>query len=95
MEDACGWQWMADLLAELGFEPHLGHPPAIKVLAKNEPKADRPDADRLARFWLKGIFPECYLSTPDVRQIRERVRYRMALAGSRTQIKNRLHAILH
>ncbi len=95
MEGSFGWQWVADLLAELGFEPHLGHPPAIKVLAKNEPKADRPDADRLARFWLKGIFPECYLSTPDVRQIRERVRYRMALAGSRTQIKNRLHAVLH
>jgi len=95
MEGAFGWQWVADLLAELGFEPHLGHPPAIRVLAKNEPKADRPDADRLARFWLRGIFPECYLSPPDVRQIRERVRYRMALSGSRTQIKNRIHAILH
>lgn len=95
MEGAFGWPWVADLLTELGFQPHLGHPPAIKVLAKHEPKADRPDADRLARFWLQGIFPECYLSTPDVRQIRERVRYRMALAGSRAQIKNRIHAILH
>jgi transposase len=95
MEGSFGWQWVADLLAELGFEPHLGHPPAIKVLAKNEAKADRPDADRLARFWLRGIFPECYLSSPEVRQIRERVRYRMALASSRTQLKNRVHAILH
>jgi hypothetical protein len=26
MEGSFGWQWVADLLAELGLEPHLGHP---------------------------------------------------------------------
>ena len=65
------------------------------MLAKNEAKSDRADADRLARFWLRGTFPKSYLSTPEVRQIRERVRYRMALACTRTQIKNRAHALLH
>jgi transposase len=67
----------------------------MKVLAKNEAKSDRADADRLARFWLQGKFPGCYLSTPEVRQIRERVRYRMTLSHTRTQIKGRVHAILH
>jgi transposase len=95
MEGAFGWPWVADLLAELGLNPYLGHPPALKVLAKNEAKSDRADADRLARFWLRGTFPKSYLSTPEVRQIRERVRYRMALACTRTQIKNRAQALLH
>ena len=95
MEGAFGWQWVADLLAELQLEPQLGHPPAIRVLAKNEPKSDRVDADRLARFWLQGKFPRSYLSTPEVRQIRERVRYRMALAGVRSRIKNRVQSLLH
>lgn len=95
MEGAFGWPWVADLLAELGLEPHLGHPPALRVLARNEAKSDRADADRLARFWLKGTFPQSYLSTPEVRQIRERVRYRMTLAASRAQVKNRVQAILH
>lgn len=95
MEGAFGWPWLADLLTELGLQPHLGHPPALKVLAKHEPKSDRVDADRLGRFWLRGTFPECYLSTPEVRQIRERIRYRMALADARGQLKNRIHAILH
>lgn len=95
MEGAFGWPWIADLLAELGLDPHLGHPPAIKVLAKNEAKADRVDADRLGRFWLRGIFPESYLSTPEVRQLRERLRYRMALVHLRGGIKNRVQAILH
>src|SRR5215472_6495103 len=64
MEGSYGWPWIADLLQALHLEPHLGHPPAIRVLARNEAKADRVDADRLGRFWLRGIFPECYLATP-------------------------------
>ena len=95
MEGSFGWPWIADLLHELGLEPHLGHPPAIKVLAKNEAKADRVDADRLGRFWLRGIFPESYLSTPEVRQLRERLRYRMALVRVRTQSRIAIQAILH
>lgn len=95
MEGSFGWQWIADLLDELDLDPHLGHPPAIKVLAKNEAKADRVDADRLGRFWLRGIFPESYLATPDVRQLRERLRYRMALVYLQSGMKNRVQAILH
>lgn len=95
MEGAFGWPWIADLLTEMGLDPHLGHPPAIRVLAKNEPKTDRCDSDRLGRFWLRGIFPQSYLATPEVRQLRERLRYRMALVGLRTGVKNRIQAILH
>jgi transposase len=95
MEGAFGWQWVADLQQELGLEPHLGHPPALRVLAKNEAKCDRQDADRLGRFWLKGTFPESYLSTPAVRQFRERLRYRGALVNIRAGVKNRVQAILH
>jgi transposase len=95
MEGAFGWPWIADLLDELGLDPHLGHPPAIKILAKNEAKADRVDADRLGRFWLRGIFPESYLSTPEVRDLRERLRYRQALVYIRGGMKCRVQAILH
>jgi transposase len=95
MEGSFGWQWVADFLTEAGLDPHLGHPPGLKVLAKNEPKSDRVDADRLARFYLRGTFPKSYLATPEVRQIRERIRYRMALSQVRVAVKCRIHAILH
>jgi transposase len=95
MEGAFGWQWVADLHQELGLEPHLGHPPALRVLAKNRAKCDRKDADRLGCFWLEGKFPESYLSTPEVRQFRERLRYRGALVNIRSGVKNRVQAILH
>ena len=53
------------------------------------------DADRLAKFQLRGILPEAYLAPPEVRLRRERLRYRMALSGLRTGVKNRIQAILH
>jgi transposase len=95
LEAAYGWPWIADLLEEMGLEPHLAHPPAVKVLAKTEAKGDRIDADRLGKFQLRGILPESYLATPEVRRRRERVRYRMALSRLRTGVKNRIQAILH
>ncbi len=95
LEAAYGWPWIADLLEELGLEPHLGHPPAIKVLAKTEAKGDRIDADRLGKLQIRGILPEAYLASPEVRMRRERMRYRMALSRLRTGVKNRIQAILH
>lgn len=95
MEAAFGWPWIADLLEESGLDPHLGHPPALKVLAQHEAKSDRRDSDRLAKFQLRGILPESYLAPPEVRQIRERTRYRMALTTLRCGVKNRIQALLH
>lgn len=95
LEAAFGWPWIADLLEEMELEPHLGHPPAIRVLAKTKAKSDRIDADRLAKFQLQGILPESYLASPEVRIQRERTRYRMALSKLRTGMKNRIQAILH
>jgi transposase len=95
MEASFGWPWIADLLEEFGLQPHLGHPPAIRALAKHEAKADRSDADRLGKFQLRGILPESYLAPPEVRQQRERMRYRMALVVLRTGVKNRIQALFH
>jgi len=95
LEATFGWPWVADLLEELGHPVHLGHPPVIRALAKHEAKTDRCDSDRLGKFQLRGILPESYLAPPDVRQRRERTRYRMALSLLRTGVKNRVQAILH
>jgi transposase len=95
LEAAFGWPWVADLLEEFRLDVHLGHPPVIRALAKHEAKTDRCDGDRLGKFQLRGILPESYLAPPEVRQRRERTRYRMALVALRTEIKNRIQAILH
>jgi transposase len=95
LEATFGWPWVADLLEELGHPVHLAHPPVVRALAKHEAKTDRCDSDRLGKFQLRGILPESYLAPPDVRQRRERTRYRMALSALRTGVKNRAAAVLH
>ena len=95
LEATFGWPWVADLLQELGHPVHLAHPPVVRALAKHEAKTDRCDSDRLGKFQLRGILPESYLAPPEVRQRRERTRYRMALSALRTAVKNRAQAILH
>lgn len=95
LEATFGWPWVADLLEELGHPVHLAHPPVVRALAKHEAKTDRCDSDRLGKFQLRGILPESYLAPPEVRQRRERTRYRMALSALRTAVKNRAQAILH
>ena len=95
LEATFGWPWVADLLEELGHPVHLAHPPVIRALAKHEAKTDRCDSDRLGKFQLRGILPESYLAPPEVRQRRERTRYRMALSALRTAVKNRAQAVLH
>jgi transposase len=95
LEATFGWPWVADLLEELGHPVHLAHPPAIRALARHEAKTDRCDSDRLGKFQLRGILPESYLAPPEVRQRRERTRYRMGLSALRTAVKNRAQAVLH
>jgi transposase len=95
LEATFGWPWVADLLEELGHPVHLAHPPVVRALAKHEAKTDRCDGDRLGKFQLRGILPESYLAPPEVRQRRERTRYRMALSALRTAVKNRAQAVLH
>lgn len=95
LEATFGWPWIAELLEECGLDPHLAHPPAVRVLAKHEAKGDRCDADRLARLRLQGILPESYLAPHAVRQLRERIRFRTSLVALRTGVKNRIHAQLH
>ncbi len=60
VEAAFGWPWVADLLEALGHPVHLGHPPAIRALAKHEAKSDRCDSDRLGRrTWKKTRLSGC------------------------------------
>lgn len=95
LEATFGWPWVADLLEALGHPVHLAHPPVVRALAKHEAKTDRCDGDRLGKFQLRGILPESYLAPPEVRQRRERTRYRMAMSALRTAVKNRAQAVLH
>lgn len=98
LEGSFGWGWLADELARAGLAPRLAS--SRKVAQWRElhglAKSNRTDADLLSllafepsRLW------EVWLPPPEVRQQRELLRYRTGLVRMQTEVKNRVHALLH
>jgi transposase len=92
--EACyGWYWLADLLDELGANLHLAHP-----LGNNwghrRVKNDERDAEDLVDLLRLGRLAEAYIAPPELRELRELVRYRAKLVALRSGLKSQVHSVL-
>jgi transposase len=94
LEATYGWEWLADLLEEAGYELHLAHPLRTKAIASARVKNDAVDARTLAQLLRAGLLPEAYIAPRELRDLRDLLRHRVALTRMRTSLKNRVAAIL-
>jgi transposase len=94
LEATYGWEWLADLLEDAGYELHLAHPLRTRAIAAARVKTDAVDAATLAQLLRAGLLPEAYIAPRELRDMRELLRHRVALVAMRTALKNRVHAIL-
>ncbi len=94
LEATYGWEWLADLLGDAGFELHLAHPLRTRAIAAARVKTDAVDATMLAQLLRAGLLPEAYIAPRELRDVRELLRHRVTLVAMRSAIKNRVHAIL-
>jgi len=94
LEATYGWEWLADLLEEAGYEVHLAHPLRVRAIAAARVKTDAVDAPTLAHLLRTGLLPEAYIAPPELRDLRDLLRHRATLVHLRTSIKNRVHALL-
>ena len=69
-EAAYGTGWIAELLGDLGFEPHLAHPSGCRAIADAKLKNDRVDARTLANLLRTGYLAEAWLAPKEVREQR-------------------------
>lgn len=98
LESTFGWGWTTDELLAAGMDPHLANSRKVEAWrrARGLAKSDRLDADLLSELWdQKQRWWEVWLAPPEVREQREWMRHRMSMVGMQTQIKNRVHAVLH
>jgi transposase len=93
-EAAYGWGWLAGLLEDYGFAPHLVHPLRCKAIASARLKNDKVDAAILAQLLRADLLPEAWIAPPEVRQLRALLRHRIALVRLRTLLRNRIHAVV-
>ncbi len=94
LEATYGWEWLAELLEDAGFDVHLAHPLRTRAIAAARVKTDAVDAKTLAHLLRAGLLPEAYIAPPELRDLRDLLRHRVTLVHLRTSIKNRVHALL-
>jgi transposase len=94
LEATYGWEWLAELLEDAGFDVHLAHPLRTRAIAAARVKTDAVDARTLAHLLRTGLLPEAYIAPPELRDLRDLLRHRATLVHVRTSIKNRVHALL-
>ena len=94
LEATYGWEWLAELLQDAGYDVHLAHPLRTHAIAAARVKTDAVDAKTLAHLLRTGLLPEAYIAPPELRDLRELLRHRAVLSRMRTSVKNRVHALL-
>jgi transposase len=94
LEATYGWEWLADVLEEAGYELHLAHPLRTKAIASARVKTDAVDARTLAHLLRTDLLPEAYIAPPELRDLRDLLRHRVALTRMRSALKQRVGAIL-
>jgi len=94
LEATYGWEWLAELLEEAGYDLHLAHPLRTRAIAAARVKTDAIDARTLAQLLRCGMLPEAYVAPRELRDLRELLRHRATLTRMRSAVKNRVHAIL-
>ncbi len=62
LEATYGWEWLAELIEEAGYELHLAHPLRTKAIAAARVKTDAVDARTLAQLLRADLLPEAYVA---------------------------------
>jgi Transposase len=88
VEATYGWEWLAELLEDAGYDIHLAHPLRTRAIAAARVKTDAVDAKTLAHLLRADLLPEAYVAPRDLRDVRELLRHRIALTRMRSALKN-------
>ena len=93
--EAC-WNWpvAVELLEGLVDEVKLAHPLKVKAIAEARIKTDSIDSETLAYLLRADLIPEAYLRDKGNLQRQKILRMRSFYVKLRTQVKNRVHALI-
>ena len=83
------------LLCEHAGQVVVSNPMKTRIIAEAKVKTDKVDAEILARLLAADFLPTVWVPDAAIDQLRHLVSHRHGLVKQRTQVKNRIHAILH
>ncbi len=94
MEASRNWTCLYDDIAPLVDSLVLAHPLKTRVIAEAKIKTDKIDARHLAHLLRTNLIPLAYIPGRETREMKNLVRFRIALVRLSTIVKNRVHFIL-
>ncbi|HEV2368325.1 MAG TPA: transposase, partial [Acidimicrobiales bacterium] len=93
VEATFGWYWLVDLLQANGCEVHLANPAGLNW-GNRRVKNDERDALDLVKKLRLGELPEAWIAPPEIRELRELVRYRFKVVQLRSGLKAQVHSVM-
>ena len=94
VEATGNWRWLYELIEARQPDLVLAHPLKTKAIASARMKTEKIDATTLAHLLRADLVPAAYIPPRAVRDTREILRSRASLVRLRTQVKNKIAAIL-
>jgi len=92
--EACGhYPWFERLLAELGFGLWFGDAAQVRAGVVRKQKTDRRDAEHLLQLLMENRFPQIWVPSLEVRDVRQLLVHRHKQVQARTRTKNQLQAM--
>jgi transposase len=88
------WIRLYDSLEERGIRVVLSNPSKTRLIAEARVKTDKVDARILAQLLRADMLPLCFVPNRMQRDRRQFIRHRIHLVKMRTEVKNRIHALL-
>ncbi len=86
--------WIYDFLLPFAEELKVGHSYMLRAIAASKKKNDRVDARKLADLLRCDLFPECYMASEKIRELRRVLRYRNLLVREAARMKNKTAGLL-
>ncbi|CAD7776026.1 MAG: IS110 family transposase ISHvo9 [Candidatus Methanoperedenaceae archaeon GB50] len=94
MEATFNWVYFYDEISPFVDEAILAHPLKTRAIAEARIKTDSIDSNTLAHLLRSDLIPKAYTPGFETRDLRNLLRFRIALVKVRTSLKNRVHAVL-
>ena len=94
IESCSIWEYIYDILEEMKYKVKLANPTKTRAIAEARIKTDSIDASTLCDLLRANLIAESYIPPKEIRNLRNIMRQRRAIVKGRTQIKNRIHAVL-
>lgn len=94
LESTSVWEYIFDLLEEMGYEVILANPVKTRAIAEARIKTDSIDASTLCDLLRSDFIARSYVPPKEIRNLRNIMRQRKAIVKGQTQVKNKIHAVL-